>query len=57
MTPPSVPPLPRQLARTRRFSLGTPTRLSLTADGSTVLFLRGRDGTDPQACLWARDLA
>ncbi|WP_037600885.1 prolyl oligopeptidase family serine peptidase [Streptacidiphilus rugosus] len=53
----SIPSVPRQLARTRRFSLGEPGQLSVTADGKTVLFLRGRHGTDHAACLWARDLA
>ncbi|MEU9042201.1 MULTISPECIES: prolyl oligopeptidase family serine peptidase [unclassified Kitasatospora] len=47
--------LPRQLARTRRFTLGAPTRPQPSADGATVLFLRGRDGTDPLTCLWALD--
>jgi dipeptidyl-peptidase-4 len=54
---PSIPSLPRQLARTRRFSLGAPAQVTVTADGKTVLFLRGRHGTDQAACLWARDLA
>ncbi|MER7754325.1 prolyl oligopeptidase family serine peptidase [Kitasatospora sp. NPDC097643] len=47
--------LPRQLARTRRFTLGAPTQPSVTADGATVLFLRSRGGTDPLTCLWALD--
>ncbi|WP_236654605.1 S9 family peptidase [Streptacidiphilus anmyonensis] len=29
----------------------------MTADGATVLFLRGRHGADPRTCLWARELA
>ncbi|WP_152628296.1 prolyl oligopeptidase family serine peptidase [Streptacidiphilus neutrinimicus] len=49
--------LPRQLARTRRFTLGAPAQLAVTADGATVLFLRGRDGADARTCLWARELA
>ncbi|WP_042378967.1 prolyl oligopeptidase family serine peptidase [Streptacidiphilus melanogenes] len=57
--PPAPGPdsLPRQLARTRRLTLGAPTRLTVTADGGTVLFLRGRDGADARTCLWARELA
>ncbi|MEZ0067801.1 dipeptidyl-peptidase-4 [Streptacidiphilus sp. MAP12-20] len=54
---PLTPSLPRQLARTRRFSLGAPDQLTVTADGKAVLFLRSRSGTDPETCLWARDLA
>ncbi|MFJ9847253.1 prolyl oligopeptidase family serine peptidase [Kitasatospora sp. NPDC101155] len=47
--------LPRQLARTRRFTLGVPVQPEPTADGATVLFLRSRGGTDPLTCLWALD--
>ncbi|MFE7588713.1 prolyl oligopeptidase family serine peptidase [Kitasatospora sp. NPDC057512] len=53
----TTPSLPRQLARTRRFTLGVPTRPEPSADGAAVLFLRGRSGTDPLACLWALDTA
>ncbi|MEU9078228.1 prolyl oligopeptidase family serine peptidase [Kitasatospora sp. NPDC048538] len=49
--------LPRQLARTRRLTLGAPTQPLITADGTTVLFLRSRGGTDPVARLWALDTA
>ncbi|MBO0770484.1 MAG: S9 family peptidase, partial [Actinobacteria bacterium] len=59
--PASTPPsqrlsLPRQLARTRRFSLGAPGHFTIAPDGGTVLFLRSRGGDDPVACLWALDL-
>jgi len=47
--------LPRQLARTRRFSLGHPTRATVSPDGRTVFFLRSRAGDDPVGCLWAVD--
>ena len=47
--------LPDQLVRTRRFSLGVPDRFTVTADGTTVLFLRTRAGDDPVTCLWALD--
>ncbi|MEV7359641.1 prolyl oligopeptidase family serine peptidase [Kitasatospora sp. NPDC091276] len=50
-------PLPRQLARTRCFTLGAPAHPGITADGAAVLFLRSRGGTDPLACLWALDTA
>jgi dipeptidyl-peptidase 4 len=48
--------LPRQFARTRRFSLGAPSAFTVSADGASVLFLRSRGGDDPAACLWALDL-
>ncbi|HEX9354990.1 MAG TPA: hypothetical protein VF933_14385 [Streptosporangiaceae bacterium] len=49
--------LPRQLARTRRFSLGRPARATVSPDGGTVFFLRSRAGDDPVSCLWAMDCA
>ena len=49
--------LPAQLARTRNFSFGNPARLSLSASGRTVFFLRSRAGDDPVSCLWAMDCA
>lgn len=47
--------LPHQLTRTRRFSLGAPSRFTVAPDRRTVFFLRSRDGADPVACLWAID--
>ncbi|MFH8382680.1 prolyl oligopeptidase family serine peptidase [Kitasatospora sp. NPDC018058] len=47
--------LPRQLARTRQFTLGVPVQPEPTADGTTVLFLRSRGGTDRLTRLWALD--
>ncbi len=47
--------LPRQLARTQRFTLGVPDHFTVAADGTTVLFLRSRAGDDPVTCLWALD--
>jgi dipeptidyl-peptidase 4 len=49
--------LPRQLARTRRFTLGRPARATVSPDGGTVFFLRSRAGDDPVSCLWAVDCA
>jgi len=43
---------PRQQARTRRFSLGAPRSFRVSPDGSRVVFLRSRSGTDPVTCLW-----
>lgn len=48
--------LPEQLVRTRRFTRGVPERIAVSSDGKTVLFLRGRAGDDPVACLWMLDL-
>ncbi|WP_052424987.1 S9 family peptidase [Streptomyces fulvoviolaceus] len=48
--------LPEQLVRTRRFTRGVPERFAVSPDGRTVLFLRGRTGDDPAACVWALDL-
>ncbi|MDR8408007.1 prolyl oligopeptidase family serine peptidase [Nonomuraea sp. 3-1Str] len=53
----SAPSLPRQLARTRRFTLGAPGKVSVSPDGGTVVFLRSRAGDDPVSCLWALDVA
>ncbi|MFF3765186.1 prolyl oligopeptidase family serine peptidase [Streptomyces sp. NPDC001922] len=38
---------PRQLARTRRFSLGVPREFTVSPDGRRVLFLRTSGGRDP----------
>ncbi|GAA2075756.1 S9 family peptidase [Actinomadura alba] len=48
---------PRQSARTRRFTLGVPRGFQISPDGSRVVFLRSRGGTDPVTCLWTLDLA
>jgi dipeptidyl-peptidase-4 len=48
---------PRQLARPRRFSLGVPRAVTISADGERVLFLRTKGGEDPVSCLWLLDLA
>lgn len=44
--------LPRQLARTQRFTLGAPRSFTLAPDGEAVLFLRTRGGEDRTSCLW-----
>ncbi|MFF3336626.1 prolyl oligopeptidase family serine peptidase [Streptomyces sp. NPDC002888] len=49
--------LPGQLVRTARFTRGVPDRFTVTSDGGTVLYLRGRAGDAPAACLWALDVA
>lgn len=46
---------PRQLARTRRFTLGVPRAFTVSPDGRRVLFLRTRGGEDATSCLWVLD--
>ncbi|MGH3344347.1 MAG: DPP IV N-terminal domain-containing protein [Carbonactinosporaceae bacterium] len=48
--------LPRQHARTRRFSLGAPRDFTVAPDGGRVAFLRSRAGDDPLTCLWMLDV-
>ena len=47
---------PRQYARTQRLTLGEPRNLTVTTDGSRVIFARSRGGADPVNCLWAADV-
>jgi len=49
--------IPRQLARTQRFTLGEPRAFTVAPDGSRVAFLRSPGGEDPTTCLWVRDVA
>ncbi|MDW3216809.1 MAG: prolyl oligopeptidase family serine peptidase [Ilumatobacteraceae bacterium] len=46
---------PRQYARTQRLTLGEPRDLTVTRDGSRVIFARSRGGADPVNCLWSAD--
>lgn len=48
---------PRQHARTLRFTLGAPRNLTVAPDGSRVVFLRSRSGTDRANLLWVLDVA
>ena len=48
---------PRRSARTRRFTLGVPRDITIAPDGSRVVFLRTRTGSDPVTCLWELDVA
>jgi dipeptidyl-peptidase 4 len=52
----AIDDFPRQLARTRYFSLGVPRAVTVSRDGGRVLFLRTRGGEDPVTCLWQLDL-
>jgi dipeptidyl-peptidase-4 len=47
---------PRQVARTRNFSLGVPRSFTVAPDGSRVVFLRTRAGDDAVTCLWVLDV-
>src|SRR3990170_632632 len=46
---------PRQVARTRGFTLGAPRSFTVAPDGSRVVFLRSMAGDDPVSCLWVLD--
>ena len=48
---------PRQYARTQRLTLGEPRDLTVTADGSRLIFARSRGGADPVNCLWMADVS
>ncbi|WP_171170872.1 S9 family peptidase [Streptomyces sp. I05A-00742] len=47
---------PRQYARTQRYTLGVPRAFTVAPDGSRVVFLRTRSGTDRSHVLWVLDL-
>jgi len=47
--------IPHQLARTRRFTAGTPSNLTISPDGRRVLFTRSAGGSDPRRMLWLAD--
>src|SRR4051812_29815622 len=47
---------PRQLARTRRFTLGEPRSFTGSSDGRRLLFLRAASGEDARTGLWSLDL-
>ena len=47
---------PRQYARTRRFSLGTPRGIAIAPDGRRILFLRSKSGSDAMTCLYELDV-
>ncbi len=48
---------PRQVARTRGFTLGAPRSFTVSPDGERVIFLRTKAGDDPVSCLWVLDTA
>ena len=53
----AIDDFPRQLARTRYFTLGGPRAVTVSWDGGRVLYLRTQGGEDPVTCLWRLDLA
>src|SRR6266700_3969225 len=48
---------PRQQARTRHFSLGTPRSFQISPDGTRIVFLRSQVGSDPAAKAGSRSPA
>ena len=48
---------PRQHARTHRFTLGAPRAFTVAPDGSRVVFLRSRNGSDLANLLWVHEVA
>jgi dipeptidyl-peptidase 4 len=48
---------PRQIARTRGFSLGVPRSFTVSPDGERVVYLRTKTGEDPVSCLWVFDVS
>ncbi len=55
MAPDPLEEYPRQVARTRGFTLGQPRSFTVSPDGSRVVFLRSMAGDDPVSCLWVLD--
>ncbi len=52
----SAESFPRLSARTQRFTLGAPRNLTVSPDGSRVVFLRSASGTERTTLLWAADV-
>ena len=46
---------PRQAARTRRFTAGSPRLFNISGDGRRVLYVRSNSGTDAVGRLWSMD--
>ncbi|GAA1412402.1 prolyl oligopeptidase family serine peptidase [Kitasatospora putterlickiae] len=53
----SADTFPRQYARTLRYTVGAPRSFSVAPDGSRVVFLRSRSGSDRANLLWTLDTA
>src|SRR6187200_17923 len=55
--PEPVDEFPRQIARTRGFSLGVPRSFTVSPDGERIAYLRTKSGGDPVSCLWVFDVS
>ena len=56
-TPDPLEEFPRQVARTRGFSLGVPRSFIVSSDGERVVYLRTKRGDDPVSCLWVFEVS
>jgi dipeptidyl-peptidase-4 len=56
-TPDALEEFPRQVARTRGFSLGVPRSFTVSPDGERVIYLRTKTGDDPVSCLWVFEVS
>jgi len=56
-TPDPLVEFPRQVARTRGFSLGVPRSFTVSPDGERVVYLRTKTGDDPVSCLWVFEVS
>ena len=56
-TPDPLEEFPRQVARTRGFSLGVPRSFTVSSDGERVVYLRTKRGDDPVSCLWVFEVS
>jgi dipeptidyl-peptidase 4 len=56
-TPDPLEEFPRQVARTRGFSLGVPRSFTVSPDGDRVVYLRTKTGDDPVSCLWVFEVS
>ncbi|HJY32210.1 MAG TPA: prolyl oligopeptidase family serine peptidase [Actinomycetota bacterium] len=56
-TPDALEEFPRQVARTRGFSLGVPRSFTVSPDGERVVYLRTKTGDDPVSCLWVFEVS
>ena len=56
-TPEPIEEFPRQVARTRGFSLGVPRSFTVSPDGERVVYLRTKTGDDPVSCLWVFEVS
>ena len=53
----STDTFPRQYARTQRLTLGEPRNVTVSPDGSRIIFARSASGSDPVNLLWSLEVA